>query len=323
LPPASDLAGWSGWAALILMMLFLAPSFSFFGHPRYERWKKIHRLAGPAVALALVHDFMLSRGLPQWLDLALWTTLALLALGAVVWRFVFSRRIGRLAYTVDEVTAVANNVVELSLTPRGRALKHEAGNFVYLSLEDDSLEAGRGEEHPYTLSSSPDDEKLRVAIKSLGDASRAAQTVRPGTIARVEGPYGRFFVSPDRVGEPELWIAGGVGVTPFLARMRHLDKRGQSADVCMVYCVQDPPREIFATELHDLAARIDGFRLHVHYFYREGPLSEDYLDRVCPDLASRSVYICGPQPLNTLVQRHAASAGIPASRIHTEEFELL
>jgi predicted ferric reductase len=323
LPPVSDWASWSGWAALLLMMVFLAPSFSFFGHPRYERWKKVHRLAGPAVALALVHDFWLARGLPQWLDVTLWSILALLAVGAVVWRFVFSRRIGRLAYSVGEVTAVTNNVVELSLVPRGRALHHEAGNFVYLTLEDPSLEAGRGEEHPYTLSSSPDERALRVAIKALGDASRAAQSVRPGTPARVEGPYGRFFVSPDQVPDPELWIAGGIGITPFLARMRHLSRRGERADVRLVFCVQDPAREIFATELRELASEIEGFDLHFHHFYREGPLSADYLRTICPDLSERTVYICGPMQLNALMRQHAEAAGVPRSRIHTEEFQLL
>lgn len=322
-PPLSDLGSWSGWAALVLMMIFLAPSFSFFGHPRYERWKKVHRLAGPAVALALLHNFWLSRGLPQWLDIALWSTLALLAVGAVGWRFVFSRRIGRLEYTVSEVAAATNNVVELSLAPQGRALRHDAGNFIYLTLEDESLEAGRGEEHPYTLSSSPDEDHLRVAIKALGDASRAAQTVRPGTRARVEGPYGRFFLSPDKVGEPELWVAGGIGVTPFLARMRHLVRRGESADARLIFCVQDPPREIFSEELRELAGKIEGFEFHIHYFYREGPVSMDYLHETCPDFAQRMVYICGPEPLNALIRQHAARAGIPASRIHTEEFQLL
>lgn len=322
-PPFSDTASWSGWAALVLMMAFLAPSFAFFGPPRYERWKKLHRLAGPAVALALAHNFWLSRGLPQWLDIALWSTLALLAVGAVVWRFVFSRRIGRLSYTVEEVAPVANNVVELSLQPAGGSLEYEPGNFVYLTLEDHSLESGRGEEHPYTLSSSPDEQQLRIAIKSLGDASRAAQSVQPGTRARVEGPYGRFFLSPDRVTQPELWVAGGIGVTPFLARMRHLRHRGEPADVCMIFCVQDPAREIFTTELHDLAEALEGFRLNIHYFYREGPLSSDYLKAACPDLGQRVVYICGPDQLNALVRQHASNAGIQASNIHSEGFQLL
>lgn len=322
-PPVSDLASRSGWAALVLMMVFLAPSFSFFGHPRYERWKKLHSLAGPAVALALLHNLWLSRGLPQWLDIALWSTLALLAVGAVGWRFVFSRRIGRLEYTVSEVAAVTNNVVELSLEPRGRRLRHQAGNFVYLTLEDSSLKAGRGEEHPYTLSSSPDEDHLRLAVKALGDASRATQAVRPGSRARVEGPYGRFFLSPDKVNEPELWVAGGIGITPFLARMRHLHRRGEPADVHLIFCVQDPPREIFSGELKDLADKLEGFSLHIHHFYREGPVSMDYLEEVCPDFAERTVYICGPDALNALIRQHAASAGITASRIHTEEFQLL
>lgn len=322
-PPLSDLAGWSGWAALILMMIFLAPSFSFFGRPRYERWKKVHRLAGPAVALALLHNFWLSRGLPQWLDITIWSILALLAVSAVAWRFVFSRRIGGLRYTVSEVTPVTNNVFELILDPVRKNLTYEAGNFVYLTLHDRALAAGCNEEHPYTISSAPGEDRLRITIKALGDASRAAADVQPGTPARVEGPYGRFFKSPDGVPHPELWIAGGIGVTPFLARMRHLDRLGEPADVCMIFCVQDEAREIYGEELRELAGRIEDFDLHFHRFYREGPLSPNYLEDICPNWTGREIYICGPSPLNRLVRQHASGANVPSSRINSEEFELL
>src|SRR6056297_3663607 len=50
-PPFRDWQVWAGWAALLLMMVFLAPSFAFFGRPEYRRWKRLHRLAGPAVIL--------------------------------------------------------------------------------------------------------------------------------------------------------------------------------------------------------------------------------------------------------------------------------
>lgn len=322
-PPVSDLASWSGWIALLLMMVFLAPSFSFFGRPRYERWKRIHGLAGPAVALALIHNFWLSRALPPWLDIVLWSLLAGLAVGAVAWRFVFSRRIGRLPFSVSEVRRVANNVVELSLIPERKRLVHDAGNFVYLTLHDPDLKSGHAEEHPYTISSAPGEDQLRIAIKALGDASHAVQSVHTGTRAQVEGPYGRFFKRPDRVDAPELWIAGGIGVTPFIARMRHLARRDEPADVCMVYCMQDEAREIFGDELRTLAGRLQGFRLHQHYFYREGPLDRTFLERVCPDIEYREVYICGPEQLNELMRQHAAHLGVPASGIHTEEFELL
>ncbi|MFW6339717.1 MAG: ferric reductase-like transmembrane domain-containing protein [Wenzhouxiangella sp.] len=322
-PPLSDLATWSGWLALVLMMIFLAPSFSFFGRPDYERWKRIHDLAPFAVILALVHTFLFSRTMPAHLDIVVWTGFALLAVGAVLWRFVFSRRIGRLPYTVARIDRPANNVVELTLEPRRRSLRYKAGNFVYLTPLVRGLKAGCGEEHPYTLSSSPRESNLRIAIKDLGNASRALQSIQVGARVTIEGPYGRFFKSPDEVVTPELWISGGIGVTPFLARMRHLARMDQGGDIRFVYCVQDEARALYLEELQSLAASIPGFRLVPHYFYRFGPLSADFLREHCGDIENREVYICGPQPLNRLSQSHLRSLGVARSSIHTEEFELL
>jgi predicted ferric reductase len=322
-PPLSDIATWSGWLALVLMMIFLAPSFAFFGPPNYERWKRIHALAGPAAILALVHTYLFSRTMPMNLDVWIWSLLALLAVGAMAWRFVFSRRIGRLNHKLVAVDRVANNVVELTLAPGRRRLKYHAGNFIYMTPFDNRLAAGHGEEHPYTLSSSPTEENLRVAIKDLGDASRAIQTIEPGCRVAIEGPYGRFFPTSTKVDTPELWVAGGIGITPFLARMRHLVALGEGGDIQLVFCVQDEARLLFADELAKLASRIPGFVLTFHYFYQEGPISVEFLKENCPDLEQREVYICGPMPLNRAVQSHLRTIGLPYSRIHTEEFELL
>lgn len=322
-PPLSDLATWAGWLALVLMMIFLAPSFAFFGHPNYERWKRIHALAGPAAILALAHTFMLSRTMPASLDIVVWVLFALLGVGALVWRFVFSRRIGRLTHTVIGIQRVANNVVELTLKPRRRRLTYAAGNFVYMTPNDPDLAAGHGEEHPYTLSSSPLEPNLRIAIKDLGDASRAIQNIGMDSKVTIEGPYGRFFPVVDQIEKPELWIAGGIGITPFLARLRHLKALDQGGDVHLIYCVQDHARALYAEELQELVAAIPGSRLTMHYFYREGPITADFMRTHCPDFDQRQAYICGPTPLNRAVQSHLRGAGVALSAIHTEEFELL
>lgn len=321
-PPFAEWEIWSGWLALLLMMVFLAPSFAFFGHPDYRRWKLLHRLAGPAVILALVHAWQYGRTLPADADKWLWLVLAALSVGAVAWRFVFSRRIGRLRYRVAHVIAVANNLVELVLEPAGRRrLKYDAGQFVYMAPFDRELSAGYGEEHPYTLSSSPDEDVLRIAIKDLGDASRAIQTIRPGSRVTIEGPYGRFF--PDREPAKQLWIAGGIGITPFLGRARHLLARNRSVDIRLVYCVQDEARARFLDELRAIAERMEGFEVIPHFFYRKGPLDEDFLNDHVPGLVERDAFICGPPGLNALARRLLIGAGIGRKRIHTEEFELL
>lgn len=322
-PPLSDIASWSGWVALLLMMIFLAPTFSFFGPPHYERWKRVHDIAPFAVILALVHTFLFTRTMPANLDYVVWTVFALLAVGAVLWRFVGSRRIGRLPYTVAGIERPANNVVELTLEPKKRPLRYQAGNFVYMTPFDRELAAGCGEEHPYTLSSSPRESNLRIAIKDLGDASRALQSIQPGSRVTVEGPYGRFFKTPDEVATPELWICGGIGVTPFLARMRHLRKLEQGGDIRFLYCVQDEARALYLDELQTLADAIPGFRLIPHYFYREGPISQSFMRENCGDIERREVYICGPQPLSRLAQSHLRALGVGRANIHTEEFELL
>lgn len=325
-PPLKDWSIWAGWAGLLLMMVFLAPSFSFFGHPDYRRWKLLHRLAGPAVILALVHAWQYGRTLPADVDKWLWIVLAALAVGAVAWRFVFSRRIGRLRYRVARVIAVANNLVELVLEPAGRRrLEYDAGQFVYMAPFDRALSAGHGEEHPYTLSSSPDEENLRIAVKDLGDASRAIQTIRPGTRVTIEGPYGRFFPAREAGGEPlkQVWIAGGIGITPFLGRARWLSGRERRCDVRLVYCVQDEARARFLEELRAIAEEMDGFEVIPHFFYRQGPLDSEFLAAHVPDLAERESFICGPPGLNSLARRLLTGAGVGRKHIHTEEFELL
>ncbi len=322
LPPAGAWEFWSGWVALVLMMLFLAPSFAFFGRPAYERWKKLHRLAAPAVVLALVHAAQFGALLPDSLYGALLAALGLTALASLVWHLGLARRFGRLDYRVDRVISIANNVVELSLAPAGRRrLDYRAGQFIYLTPFDRELAAGYGEEHPYTLTSSPEQDNLSVAIKALGDASRAMQCVRPGSRVGVEGPFGDLF--PGRESHDQLWIAGGIGIAPFLGRVRHLARTGFGVDIRLVYCVQDEARARFGDELQALDGRFDRFSLHMHFFYRRGPLDLDFLLDCCPDADRREAFVCGPPPLDRLARSLLLDAGVPPRRIRHESFELL
>lgn len=325
-PARLDWSAVSGWSALLVMLVFLAPSFSFFGSPEYQRWRNLHRLAAVAVVAALAHTTLAARTIAEPLNTIMWSGLAAAAVAAVAWRFVFSRRKGRLSYVVERVAHPASGLVELSLAPRADALTYEPGQFVYLAPYDHALRAGFGEEHPYTLSSSPTESLLRVAIKDLGDASRAIQRISTGSEVRIEGPYGAFFPRGD-THEPELWIAGGIGITPFLARARHLaateSHRAGPVDVNLIYGVQDETRAHFLDELERLAERTPGFRVTMHYFYREGPLQHEFLARHCPDFTARTAYVCGPVPLIELAEQLLAAAGVPRARIRTEEFTLL
>ncbi len=321
-PPLDDTAVWVGWVALIAMMIFLAPSFWFFGRPDYQRWKHLHLLSGAALALGLWHTLALSRAIPGTGGAGLWAFFGLLAVAVFVYRSVLSRWIGLYSYQVSDVTPLARGVVELSFVPEGRPIRYSAGQFVYLRHFDPEVRPGYGEEHPYTLSSSPSEHGVRIGIKALGDASAAMAQVRPGTLVTLDGPYGRFFPT-NGWSVPQLWVGGGIGITPFVARARHLAAQRGECNVHLVYCANRPERAYYHEELERIAAAVPGFSFHLHYFNDEGLLSGKFLRRVCEDFDQRSVFICGPAPMTAHVIGLMRKAGVPRRRIHTEEFDLL
>jgi predicted ferric reductase len=321
-PPWSFWPLWAGWAALILAMVFLAPSFAFFGSPDYQRWKALHALSAGAALLGIVHALALSRLLSPAQAVWLWGGLGAFAAFAFAWRKGLSRVLSRRPYRITANRRLARGVVELTLEPQGRPIAFEAGQFVYLTPLDPALAAGRGEEHPYSLSSAPRElPVLRIAIKDLGDASQALLDVAKGSLALIEGPYGRFLPPPGP--EPALWIGGGIGLTPFVSAARALPPADGVVDVDLVYCANDASRAYFLDELNDVARNVPGFRVHPHFFEDEGRLASGFLSQRVPDLARRRAYICGPQPLIELARQLLHASGVPRRHITCEEFDLL
>jgi predicted ferric reductase len=316
-PPVSHGALWLGWLAWLAMVIFLAPTFGFFGKPHYQRWKQLHLVSAAALLLALGHALPLAgEAWPWWL-------LGLAGLGAIAWRKLAAPRLSRLPYRVESVVPLARGVVELVLEPQGEGIRHEAGQFVYLTPLDESLCAGRGEEHPYTLASGPHDDRLRIGIKDLGDASHALQTVTPGSRVLIEGPYGDFFQRhfPRR---KMLWFGGGIGITPFVGGARHLAERGRAEEEAQLfYLANRPERAYYLEELQRIAERVDGFTVTPHFYHHEGALSEAFLRRHCPDYTEREIYLCGSPAMNAHLQRLLSEQGVPASRIHSEVFDFL
>ena len=308
---------WTGWAAFAAMAVFLAPTFWFFGQPQYQRWKALHALSGLAVLLALVHALPPAKSSMR----KMWIAYGALALLAFIYRKLIAPRTARSGYTIARVEPVNRGVVELTLEPEVKLLGYRAGQFVYLTPLDPALAAGRNEEHPYTLSSAPDEKALRIAIKDAGDATRALQTVARGSRALVEGPYGDFFPA-HKASAPALWIAGGIGIAPFLSGARALSV-GNRVDLHLIYCVQDESRAHFIGELEAIAGRIPRFNVTKHFFAREGALTAAFIASTCADFAAREIYMCGPPAFIAATRRELSARGVSGSRIHAEDFTWL
>lgn len=317
-PPLSEWPLWSGWLAFFCLVVFLAPTFKFFGEPPYQRWKRLHLVSAVAIVLSLAHALPLSSR-PQ-----VWWLLGALAMLSILWRKLFSRFLACRTYRVLETTPLATGIVELRLRAEGRPLRYQAGQFFYLTPYDPSLAAGHGEEHPYTASSAPTEGTLRIGIKALGDATLAIQSIQIGSHVLVEGPYGHFFerLYPRR---DQLWIGGGIGITPFVgaARELHASDRSSGGSIHLFYLADSPDRAYYLETLRNAIEGVANIRVTPHYFKEEGPISVAFMERNCPDFVQREVYLCGPPPMTAHVRKTLRRHGVPRSRIHSEDFNLL
>jgi predicted ferric reductase len=195
---------------------------------------------------------------------------------------------------------------------------HRAGQFAFVTFD------AREGAHPYTIAGADRAGRLRFQIKALGDYTRTlAGTLRAGQAVRIEGPYGRF---DHRLGQDrQAWVAGGIGVTPFLAWLESLQARPQDAPRAQLhYCVRDAARDPFVERLRALCAGLPRITLHVHDAGAGQRLDAQTLrrDAEAPDGAALDVWFCGPAGLARHLESGLRSLGMRDVPVHREAFEM-
>lgn len=215
---------------------------------------------------------------------------------------------------------------------RGR----KAGQFASIRVLRDGTWS---EPHPFTLSSAPEDDALRMTIKNSGTFTRTAPELEPGTPIQCAGPFGNFCEGIDA--QPEIvMIAGGVGITPFLSVLRHFRVIAAANRVLLVWA-NKTPRDAFAAA--ELEAMTRTLRLTVvHAFSRVAPeerrpapvfadgrpgrvvheygrLSRELLARRLPD-GKAAFYLCGPQAMQETVIVELASCGVAQEVVQKAAF---
>ncbi|GIE00238.1 ferredoxin reductase family protein [Paractinoplanes durhamensis] len=295
---------------------------------RYESWHLLHLYAYLGVGLALPHqlwtgtDFI---GSPA--SIAYWWTLYGVSAGSVV-----VYRLGLPAWrnwrhrlVVSHVTPEGPGLTSVYLT--GRALDRlpaRAGQFFQWRFLDGP---GWSRAHPYSLSATPNGQMLRITVKDLGDGSSRVASLRPGTKALIEGPYGTM-TGATYAGGPVVLLACGIGVTPLLALLGELPYG--PGEATLVYRARNEAEVAFRAELDWFATR-RGVRI----IYLFGPRAERpswlpakfagygdaaALRQMAPLIADSHVYVCGPDAWTDAARKAAADAGVKPGQLHTELF---
>ena len=285
----------------------------------YHRWFTTHRLMGLFFVVVSVHvalvlydgqelDFFSAPGVA----LAL---LLLAGLAAAAYRQILYPKKAQHAFTLAAVNRL-ERATEVVLQPKNGMFAFEPGQFAFITIDAD----GFREAHPFTISSGAREGELRFTMKVLGDYTRRVRdALAAGADVDVEGPYGRF--NPLRGPAQQVWVAGGIGVTPFLSVLRTMTP-GHGKTIRLYYCVRTASEALFFEELEARATDVDGVTVARFDSDTGHRLNADVInDDLGGALREWSYWLCGPKPLVVAVSEGLRRRGVRQRRIHKEEFE--
>ena len=228
---------------------------------------------------------------------------------------------------VVEVRPETDTAATLVIKPGwGWSGAYTAGQYVGIGHQVD----GRWHWRSYSLTSTPvrDDGLIAITVKAMPEGFLSGHLVNglaPGTIVRLAAPQGDF-VLPDPLPPKVLFLTAGSGITPVMSMLRTLDARSAAdgsalPDVVLVHSAPTERDVLFRQELHRLAERHEGLRLHEQLTDAMGLLDVAELATVCPDWAERQTWACGPPAMLDAAEALWKARGLARS-LHLERFSV-
>lgn len=288
---------------------------------KYEMWYFTHFGTYVAVLFAWGHQLEIGGDFAQNpLFVGYWYALYAVVLGEfLIWRFLrpiflFYRH----RFFVSRVISENDSVVSIYISGRDISkFKILAGQFMILRFLSRQF---FWQAHPFSLSFAPQNNELRITVKSVGDFTSQIKNVTPGTKIFIDGPYGIFT---EKVAKHDkfLFLAGGIGITPIWALVETLAQKNK--DMILIYGNKTEKDIVFADKLKHFASRV----YHVlsdskNENYEHGYIDEEKLKRLAPDFREREIFLCGPPVMMRSLIKILRNLGVNKGMIHYEKFSL-
>lgn len=210
-----------------------------------------------------------------------------------------------------EKKEVAPNTIVFVFQPAEPNFTWKAGQFLRYHIEDPDPDSRRNDRF-FTISSSPLEKNIWLTTKFVPDDGstfkRDLQKLNIGNTIEAKGPGGDFIVEdPDK---QYVFIAGGIGITPFRAIIKDLDLKKFPINVALLFA-NKIPEVAFKDELEEIASRHPEFK--IHYAIDPQKIDEHFLRSTISDLQSPIFYVSGPEPMVESLEKLLYKMGIPES----------
>lgn len=304
---------------IISLYVFIAVMIASAIYKRisYKSWQYIHVITYLLFFTALYHAA--NWGSDTKILAPLYITISIVLIFGIIYRTNYKiKKLRSGKFFVSSIKQETHDTFTLNIKPE-TPFVFKAGQFCFLRLEKDNLHA----RHPFTISSAPKDKEMGFTVKKSGRFTEAICNLLPNEEILLDGPFGRFTPPTDR---NLVFIAGGVGITPFMSILKDRVKKNISQNITLLYGSRTQQDIIFKNEI-DL---INSDWFNKTYIlsneaqdstsYERGYLSKEIVSKYVKDINSSLYYICGPEVMKNSAKKILADLGVSKKNIFVEDF---
>lgn len=206
-----------------------------------------------------------------------------------------------------------------------KAVSFDAGQYLYLTLSKLNYPDPKGSTRHFTIASSPTESdflKFTTRIRMESGYKRTLDELPMGSEVEGEGPNGTFFFDEKETG-PDIFLAGGIGITPFRSIIKYVADKNLSNPIYLIYSNSDSDIT-FKKEFDEIAGSHKNINVGYVITSTEGHLDEEKIGKLTKDwqldAGKCTWWICGPPPFIDAMETALAKMKVPSGHVRSEKF---
>ncbi|MEI6690974.1 MAG: ferric reductase-like transmembrane domain-containing protein [bacterium] len=302
----------SGILALYLMLLLLL--LTLFVDLPYYLWKQTHEWMGMVIFLGGMHGLLISSDMSRFMPLRIWMLgFSLVAILSFLYKrylyyFLLPNNNYRLIETRQDGDVI---IISMSSTDPKKSLIFAPGQFAFLSVVGSKRDR---DEHPFSVLLQ-DGDVVQFGIKAFGQFTSSLLRLPTNASLTLRGPFGRFGEAMGHT-EELVFIAGGIGITPFISMAKSL----QSNQKATLFHISKGTCSPYISEMLNLiVSHFPNFQF-IEYDSRLGRITGNNIIEHTKYGDKAKYLICGPVPMMESLSDQLVSLGIAKNKIVYEDF---